>query len=248
MKYIFPQNDKVPFVTQAFTTIEAGNMSFSRDKNKDRVRERYLGITKEFDLDYTRMVNLCQVHGTDVFVAGKNYAKDEEEKLVFDAAITDQPGICLCTVHADCVPVYFADKKNRCIGLAHSGWKGTYGGISLNVLDKMNEYYGTRSEDVSVTIGPCICMVCFEVRDDVYSLFLEKYPQFGKYITRTNIDLAGIIKSSLAEYGVKEENISEYGLCTCCSKDLLYSHRRATKNDISDMGAMAAFTFMKGTL
>lgn len=43
-----------------------------------------------------------------------------------DGLVTNEPGLCLITYFADCVPVYFIDPVNRCIGASHSGlaWNG----------------------------------------------------------------------------------------------------------------------------
>ena len=243
MKYIFLNKDNDEII-QAFTTKSMGNMSYVREVNINNVNRRYEEIARDFNIDVNSMVLLSQVHGTDVFVADENYIKGE--KVVCDASVTNVPNICLVTIHADCVPVYFYDPNSKSIGLAHSGWKGTLDGISVNVIEKMKSMYGAREEDIQVTIGPCICMDCFEVKDDVYSLFVNKYPEYREYITSSNINLPGIIKRSLIDRAVKEENILYINRCTCQEEDTFFSHRRSTKRNTKGEGAMAALACLKG--
>ncbi|HHT92418.1 MAG TPA: peptidoglycan editing factor PgeF [Clostridiaceae bacterium] len=231
-------------IIQLFTTRYTGNMSHTREENKQNVDKRFEMIANTFNMSVDRMVLLNQTHGTDIFVADESYIRGE--KPVCDASVTNVPGICLVTIHADCVPVYFHDKKTKSIGLAHSGWKGTLDGISIHVLDKMNEVYGTKAEDVEIVIGPCICKSCFEVKNDVYSLFAGKYPDYADCITEGNIDLKGVIIRGLLDKGVREENIIDMDICTCHNEDLFFSHRRGTKRNKSGEGAMAALACLKG--
>ncbi len=231
-------------IIQLFTTRYFGNMSHAREENKENVDKRFEKIANKFNMDVNRMVFLNQVHGTDVFVADESYIRGE--KPACDAAVTNVPGICLVTIHADCVPVYFHDRNTKSIGIAHSGWKGTLNGIALNVLDKMQELYGAKVEDVEIVIGPCICKSCFEVKNDVYSLFAAKYPEYSDCILESNIDLKGVIVRSLLDYGVSEENIADMNLCTCHNEDRFFSHRRSTKRNIPGEGAMAALACLKG--
>lgn len=243
MRYIC-LNQENNEILQLFTTRNMGNMSHGREGNKQNVDNRFEEIAIEFNMDYNKMVLLQQVHGTDVFVAEEGYIRGE--KPVCDASVTNVPGICLVTIHADCVPVFFYDKSTTSIGLAHSGWKGTLNGIALKVLDRMNKEYGSKMEDVKVVIGPCICRSCFEVQNDVYSVFAGKYPEYAECISERNIDLKGVIKRSLLDYGVRKENISDVDMCTCHNEDLFFSHRRSTKRNIKGEGAMAALAYLKG--
>lgn len=42
-----------------------------------------------------------------------------------DGFVTKRKDIAIFTFYADCLPIYIYD-KNDAIGIAHSGWKGTY--------------------------------------------------------------------------------------------------------------------------
>ncbi len=241
MNYILTENN-YPNLIQAFTTKAHGNMSFSREQNQDAVRERYYTLAKDFNIQYEDIVTIHQVHGTDVFVV--KHKTDERPSC--DAIITNVKGICLLTIHADCVPVYFYDPVNNCIGIAHSGWRGTLNRICDNVISKMKQEYGSKSRDIKVTIGPCICKDCFNVQHDVFDQFNRMFKGYDDYIIKDgmNISLSGIIMRNMLEAGVLECNIQNMNICTMHSIGL-YSHRRNTVKNENDLGAIAAFTFIK---
>ena len=73
-----------------------------------------------------------------------------------DALITNEKGVTLVTYYADCTPLLFVDTKNKAIGLAHAGWRGTVGRIGEKVVEKMTELYGTNPADIKAAIGPAI--------------------------------------------------------------------------------------------
>lgn len=57
----------------------------------------------------------------------------------------------------------FCRYKNKAIGLAHAGWRGTVGRIGEKVVEKMTELYGTNPADIKAAIGPAISVCCYEV-------------------------------------------------------------------------------------
>ena len=73
-----------------------------------------------------------------------------------DGLITGEPGVVLAIYVADCGAIWLADRKTGAIGLLHSGKKGTATNIFQVALDRMAEHFGTRPEDVTAVLGPCI--------------------------------------------------------------------------------------------
>lgn len=153
---------------------------------------------------------------------------------VYDAMITDCKGIVLATKHADCVPVYMIDEKNKAIGLAHSGWKGTLNEIAVKTAVSMKKAYKTELSDLICVIGPSICADCYEIQEDVYQLFKENCFYKDEYIKKAGsswrLDLKGMIRESLINAGVSSRRIEIVDLCTGCNPRMLYSHRKSKGN------------------
>ena len=69
------------------------------------------------------------------------------------------------------MPVILVDTENKAVGLAHAGWRGTYGKICEETLKSMQENYNTNPENVIAIIGPSIGSCCYEVSYDLIDKF-----------------------------------------------------------------------------
>ncbi len=101
-----------------------------------------------------------QVHGTEVAIVPGTATMDAPDGLPVvpgvDGLITNEPGVVLAIYVADCGPIWLADRETGAIGLLHSGKKGTEGNILAKALEAMRLKFGTRPENVTVVLGPCI--------------------------------------------------------------------------------------------
>ncbi len=108
-----------------------------------------------------------QVHGNAVAVVPESPQILVTDGLAVvpgvDGLITCQPGIALAIYVADCGVIWLADRKSGAIGLLHSGKKGTESNIFGVAVAQMAEHYGTRPEDLTAVLGPCIRPPDYEV-------------------------------------------------------------------------------------
>ena len=199
-----------------------------------RVVAEHMGILPE------QMVRIDQKHTAKIVCVT---ADDKGRGVVregfsepFDGMITNEKGIMLCTVEADCVPVYILDPVKGAIGMVHSGWRGTAEKIAGNAIRLMREKYGCNPKDIICATGPCICEKCYEVSADLKDEFSKKFTadqldiffkecgREGKYI----LDLKEAIRITLEEECVIRENILDSGFCTY-HEDLFWSYRKTQK-------------------
>jgi len=208
------------------------NLGTHTSDSIDNVRENYKRFCDASGFDAQRIVLGNQTHSANIRYAteddmGKGVFRDRDYTDV-DALVTDIRNLPLVIHTADCVPVSFVDMKGRAIGNAHCGWKGTYHSLASLTAKELYDRFGVPAKDLFCTIGPCICADCYEVSKELYDDFVLK---FGKRETlvckndRYYIDLPGLNKELLIEYGVKKDNIVLSDICTCENTDLLYSHR-----------------------
>lgn len=80
-----------------------------------------------------------------------------------DGLITREPGMVLAIYVADCGAIWLADRRTGAIGLLHSGKKGTASNIFATALERMAAHFGTRAEDVTAVLGPCIRPPDYEI-------------------------------------------------------------------------------------
>ena len=252
--FTIPSFDDKGMVKHCFTSKVGGvnsgrakglNLGFSRPVSGENVTANFERLCSVVGIDKESLVLSHQVHGTRirrvaVQDTGKGIWRDSDIKNT-DGLITDQREVTLVTFHADCVPLFFLDPVRRAIGLAHAGWKGTVSGIAAAALEAMKEAFGSQPEDMLVGIGPSICGKCYEVDMPVIKRLKENIGFWrdvtvslgkGKFL----FDLQRTNRALLCSAGVKDENITESGLCTRCNEELFYSYRREGKNT----GSLAA--------
>ncbi len=246
----------VPWLKNGFSTriggvsrgiYESMNLSFTVGDEEKNVVENFKRFGEAFHTPVENMVYSHQTHTTHVMRVDSSHKGmgilRERDFHDIDGLVTNEPGVCLVTSYADCVPLYFVDTENKAIGLSHSGWRGTTGNICKNTLAVMAREFGTRAENVTACIGPSICQNCYEVSEDVAKQFMDNYdkPQWdilkaeenGKYL----LDLHRANYYNMVNCGIPKENISMPDLCTCCNAEWLHSHR-ATKGK---RGGLCAF-------
>ena len=250
-------------VTHCFTTRTGGvstggqtslNLSFSREKSADNVRENYKRAAEALGVDYNKLTRVPQKHTDRVLkvtkeLIGIGVSKNFTEEILscgYDAMITNIPGITLCTIHADCVPVFLVDPVKHAIGLAHSGWRGTVARIAAKTVQCMQNSYGSNPADIVAVTGPCICCNCYEVGDEVADAFRSEFGEevFARIATQRNekahINLSEAIAQSLFQIGVRK--VTQSNSCTACNSELLFSHRVTQ----GKRGTLASFLAIKG--
>ena len=145
-----------------------------------------------------------QVHGTHVAVVPGSPQILAPDGLPVvpdcDGLVTCQPGIVLAIYVADCGAIWLADRVTGAIGLLHSGKKGTEGNIFEVALGVMAEQFGTRAENVTAVLSPCI-----------------RTPDY-------DVDFAGEIGKQAARAGVG--SFLDCGLNTASALQHNYSYRR----------------------
>ncbi|BAK48064.1 uncharacterized ACR protein [Clostridium sp. SY8519] len=257
---VFPALERTGMVRQAFSTRLGGvsegiyatmNLKFELQDDPSRVMENYRRIAEALGTAPDRFVVSAQTHTACVRRvteedAGKGVTRLRDYTDV-DGLVTDVPGLVLVTQFADCVPLYFVDPVRRAIGLSHSGWKGTVQRMGQATVRRMQEEFGTDPADLICAIGPSICQSCYEVSEDVADQFFAEFPSCGEEILqpgaagRYQLNLWEANRRILMEAGVPGPQISVTGLCTCCNRKLLFSHR-ATQGK---RGNLAAFLGLK---
>ena len=127
---------------------------------------------KEFTLDGRPLplLTLKQVHGDTVLHACKAW----KNKMEGDGMVTNEKGVALGIITADCGPVLFYDPKAQVIGACHAGWKGAKKGIIKQTIKAM-EKFGAERSSIQATLGPTIQKQNYEVGPEFPDLIGEKY-------------------------------------------------------------------------
>jgi purine-nucleoside/S-methyl-5'-thioadenosine phosphorylase / adenosine deaminase len=132
-----------------------------------------------------------------------------------DGLWTDEPGLPMLALSADCLPIAIgrADGDAPALAVLHAGWRGLAEGVVEAGMRALGG--GPAAAIVGPAVGPC----CYEVGPEVSA-------RFDPDLTRDGIlDLWDAAERALRRAGV--ERVDRVDRCTRCNPELFFSHRRS---------------------
>jgi YfiH family protein len=193
------------------------NLGILTDDDPACVRENRLRLASEARVRAEGVVMGWQVHGTDLRDwhgpdPQNVYAEPGGKQLPrVDGHLTEQPGLALLVLVADCYPVALSDGRRA--AMLHCGWRPLAGGIVEKAVERFER-------PPAAAVGPGIGGCCYEVGPEVLSHFEDVPGAAGGRM----LDLRRVIGARLAAAGVTE--VEHLDRCTSCQPDLYFSHRR----------------------
>ncbi len=208
-------------------SLSLGNFSQDERDNVVENRRRFLAA---LEADGWPLVTAKQIHSADVrSVADADDALTEPQAA--DALTANVARIMLAIQTADCMPILIADERTRAFAAVHAGWRGTLAGIVARTVERMQQQYGSRAEDLHAAFGPAICAEVFEVGAEVLEAFRRRYDYAEELFSKLQPNGKGHVNLNLAntrqliDAGVRPNRIYDSGLCTVLRNDLFFSYR-----------------------
>lgn len=227
-------------VRHGFTTREGGvssgrfaSLNLGRSWGDDPANvDRNLGrVAQVSGFATERLTQVRQVHGCRVLRMDSPAQAPREA----DGMVTAHD-LVLGVLSADCVSLMLADGEGR-VAAAHAGWRGTALGIATEAVAALATL-GADVQRIRAVLGPSIGPCCFEVQQDVASVFAAHDPQVVSHRAgRTYVDLWSYNEKLLMRAGLLPEHIAAQPPCTRCDAQRFYSFRR----DGANIGQQLAF-------
>ncbi len=210
------------------------NTGLGSSDDRDAVHENRRRVTAAVRPG-ARLVTVHQVHSAVAVAAGD---WPDSARPHADALVTDQPGILIGILTADCAPVLLADRQAGVVGAAHAGWRGALDGVLAATVAEM-ERLGARVERIAAAVGPTIAQASYEVDEAFRDRFLAVDPAHERFFKdgrpgHARFDLEGFNLAALQAAGV--ERVEAMGLDTYSDAGRFYSYRRATHRGEADYG------------
>lgn len=244
--YTFPLLDKYASWLGHFVSTRHGGYSHGAfqslniglhvgDDDANVIKNRR-ALSEKAGYDYQKAVYGNQDHSCNIRIieskdAGRGHDSTKDAFQSTDAFITNQPGICLNVMMADCVPVLIVDVRKKVVAAVHAGWRGTVQQITLHTVLKMQSQMDCNPQDLCALIGPSIGPCCYEVGEDVATGArgmrgqdvdeVLKADGHGKYI----FDQWLANKQQLILGGISPSMIEISGICSCCNHEDFFSSR-----------------------
>lgn len=207
------------------------NLSFRVGDDPQVVKDNICDAKRAVGVHDLRIVTMKQVHGDRIVDVKDKRLKEAGEA---DGMMTEESGLFLGVLTADCVPILFCVPGNKQVAVVHAGWRGTVAGIARKMVDQLNKSYSVPSTSIEVALGPAIGPCCYEVREDVSVPLIEKWESLAEGCLerrngKTFLDLRELNALLLEDAGVPSAQISMVGPCTSCATDDFFSYRRESK-------------------
>jgi YfiH family protein len=217
------------------------NASYGSRDNKAHVTENRARIAAQFGKENQDIVTLHQVH-SDVCVI-----VESRKTLPFDckadALVTNQAGILLGVLTADCVPLLLHDPDAGVIGACHAGWKGALLGIVESTIEAMQQL-GATPANIRAATGASIAQQSYEVDKPFYTEFMAQSSENAAYFipspthsaTHYVYDNKGYVQDKLLNAGLQAAHIEICADDTYADAARYFSFRRATHASEEDYG------------
>lgn len=217
---------------------EGLNCGRGSSDQSEAVRLNLARVADAMDVAEDALHTLYQIHSAAV-ISDVDAMKTRPKA---DAMVTDQPGVALGVLTADCQPVLFADTQARVIGAAHAGWRGALDGVLDATVDEMVKLGADRAR-IHAVIGPSISQSAYEVGPEFFDNFTAEDPSTDRFFIqgtgdRLHFDLPGYGLKRLRDAGVGHAEWTRH--CTYSDPDRFFSYRRTTHAGEADYGRLIA--------
>ncbi len=228
----------VPGVIHGFTTRLGGvsqgafssfNLSEKVGDEHQAVESNRLSLANLLKRPWSDLVGINQVHGDDVLIVdGPPDELPPEAERQFDASITNRRDILLAVRTADCLPLLLYAPDQGAVAAVHAGWRGSLSGIAAKAVAAMKREYGCSPGHMLACLGPCIGPLNFEVGEDVFAAFADRFG--GEVALKDSrglyVDLIRANQQHLVDAGLLAEHVESLNLCTHHLAAQFFSHRR----------------------
>jgi len=152
-------------------------------------------------------------------------------KINADGLFGDKCSQNLWVYTADCMPIFFADKRTRNVATLHCGRKGLEKKIIKNLI-KIFDNFGTSRDNILVAIGPAISKEHYLVDKMTLKEFYRKAE--NKNITVNLTKAEKDLCFSDSNY-LKERNLNQLDLKRSAYRQLLNENIPNSNIDISNL-------------
>jgi len=181
-----------------------------------------------------QLVRVKQVHGNAVRILkrGDVLESTRAERPDGDAIVSNERGLALAVMVADCVPILVCDRARGAAAAIHAGWRGTCARVASAAIDSMQREFDSNPRDLIAAIGPSAGPADYEVGEQLIEAFLDAGHArqdvdrwFIRSGARPHLDLWSANRDQLIAAGVPASSVHVCGLSTVSHPDIFDSYR-----------------------
>jgi len=205
------------------------NLSYMVGDDTSLVLKNRSAIANAFGIEVSKFIIPTQTHTNTCKIITSATKQEELENV--DAVITNEKGILIAVMSADCVPILLYDQEKQVVAAVHAGWRGTVAEILKKTVETMQHSFGSNTTSIIAGIGPSISDEVYEVGEEVMKGVDKVYGTMEGIISNEKngkgfCNLWEANRIQLLKLGVKEENIEVAGICTYSNSSDFFSYRK----------------------
>ena len=215
-----------------------GNIGLGSPRDKEDAWEMRKLWSEAIGVDPESIVTMGQVHETTILRAtaadvGRGSRDGTTHLGIGDGLITDDPGVTLLTLHADCQPILLVDPDRPAVAAVHAGWRGTVSNIAGEAVRAMADTFGSNPDRMLAYLGPAIGGCCNEIGPEVTAQWratareagVDPEPAITRPVEREHLNVSEANRRLLLAAGLRDDHIDVSPECTKCDTDRWFSHR-----------------------
>ena len=181
-----------------------------------------------------RLMRVKQVHGNVVRILERGHVPADagRQRPDGDALVSNEPGLALAVMVADCVPILLCDPVQGAAAAIHAGWRGTCARVAPAAIAAMQRAFGTHPGDLIAAIGPSVGPGDYQVGESLIASFIDaghSPADVDKWFIRRDgrlyLDLWTANRDQLSDAGVGAAGISLCALSTVSHPGIFDSYR-----------------------
>jgi hypothetical protein len=214
------------------STKEDGNMSYNYGrKTQVKYNRKRFWEKKGFEYDSTYLMRTDFNNLSNVSVVN---SKPKKFSVVHntDALVTNNKGVLLALLTADCLPIVAFDPHSEVLALIHAGFRWQDAGIIDKAFTVMQNEFNTEPKNFLVYLGDCISPEHYKWDSNILDR-THRNSWIRKTLIKTDdpkrpysIDLRKAAILNLEDIGVLEKNIEDSKI-DCFSNSNYFSHVRS---------------------
>ena len=215
----------IPGLVHGFSDIKDGNMSFVWGERGKVLSDRKAFLDK-LGVKFEDSVAMFLKHGTEIMSV--NEFSRGEDAMPVDCLITKSKNVFLFVLTADCLPVILYDPIKEVLALAHLSRINSPKNFLPKIIQRMENEYGSKPENLIAAIGPCIKNESYIFSKEELRKRIPDEKIFDGFITdlpdgKKSIDLVGHNVKQMILTGIKKGNIEISGIDTAKNEEF-FSH------------------------
>jgi len=234
-----------PDILFATSAIADGNMSFRIGDTAASLQHR-VNFLQKHTIDFRSHIAMKCDHGEEIIVVNYDTAEvgatTQEEMLLAEVLVTQEKGLALMLLTADCLPVSFYDPITQTVALAHFSRQTIVNGLPEKTIRFLTKQFSINSANLIVHIGPHIHTSSYAFPLPQRELPSEITPFTKQTDTYICIDLVEACNAQLCKQGIPIKNISVTGIDTATSPQH-FSHYQS-KEEKAPQGRLATILML----